>query len=347
MANTHTWMVFMAINLSVRKGPSVSAQPSAVHMPIRKKMSSRERRQARTFYLFISPWLLGFIFLTLVPLLVGLLTSFSNYDGLNLANVKFVGLRNYTRAFEDTETQYALQRTALWTLLNVPLWLALSFGLAMLMNQNVKGRGFFRTIFYLPSAVPVVATVWIWRIFLDKNYGLANGLLGLIRPGTALPWLTDYALQSVTAISLWTGLGTGMVIFLAGLQGIPTELEEAARIDGANGFQVWRHVTLPLMTPVLFFQLVLALISSLQTFVVPTLLASATSSGVGMSSLPPRGVYLFMIHTFQQIFVFRRFGYGIALLWLLFILIIVLTFIVFRTQRYWVYYETEIEERKA
>ncbi len=337
----------MTTNLTVGKGLSVSARPSAAHVPVQKGLSSRERRQARTFYLFISPWLLGFILLTLVPLLVGLLISFSNYDGLNLVNIKFLGLRNYERAFEDTETQYALQQTALWALLNVPLWLALSFGLAMLMNQKVKGRGLFRTIFYLPSAVPVVATVWIWRILLDKNYGMLNGVLGLIQPGTAFPWLTDYALQSVTAISLWTGLGTGMVIFLAGLQDIPTELEEAARIDGANSWQVLRHVTLPLMTPVLFFQLVLALISSLQTFAVPILLASATSSGVGLAAVPPRGVYLYVIHTFQQIFVFGRFGYGIALLWLLFILIIVLTFIVFRTQRYWVYYETEMEEKKA
>lgn len=329
----------------VQKGGPVRTQQSAANTQARKGISPRAWRQARTFYLFISPWLLGFIFLSVVPLLVGLLISFSNYDGLNLMEVKSVGLRNYARALGDTETQYALQRTALWTLLNVPLWLAMSFGLAMLMNQNVKGRGFFRTVFYLPSAVPIVATVWIWKIYLDKNYGLVNGLLGLIRPGTALPWLTDYALQSLTAISLWTGMGSGMVIFLAGLQGIPTELEEAARIDGANGFQVWRHVTLPLMTPVLFFQLVLAIISSMQAYVVPMLISPG--SGQNLSNLPPRGVYLYMIHTFQQIFVFRRFGYGIAMLWLLFILIIVITFIVFRTQRYWVYYETETEEKKA
>jgi multiple sugar transport system permease protein len=337
----------MAINLGqIERVFSLVRQPASAAQA-RKGMSQRNRRQAKTFYLFISPWLLGLIFLTVVPLVIGLLISFSNYDGLNLADLKFVGSRNYERAFQDTETQYALQQTVIWTLLNVPLWLALSFGLAMLLNQNVRGRGFFRTIFYLPSAVPVVATVWIWKILLDKNYGLANGVLSAIQPGTAVPWLTDNVLQSVTAISLWTGLGSGMVIFLAGLQGIPTELEEAARIDGANSWQVWRHVTLPLMTPVLFFQLVLALITSLQTFVVPTLLAAATSSGVGLASLPPRGVYLFMIHVFQQIFVFNRFGYGIALLWLLFILIIVLTFVVFRTQRYWVYYETELEERKG
>jgi multiple sugar transport system permease protein len=337
----------MTINLGPVERVFTRARLPISDTHARKGMSQRDWRQAKTFYLFISPWLLGFIFLSVVPLLVGLLISFSNYDGLNAADVKLVGLRNYARAFEDSETQYALGRTALWTLLNVPLWLGLSFGLAMLMNQRVRGRGFFRTIFYLPSAVPVVATVWIWRIFLDKNYGLVNGLLSLIRPGTAFPWLTDYALESLTAISLWTGLGTGMVIFLAGLQDIPTELEEAARIDGANSWQVWRHVTLPLMTPVLFFQLVLALISSLQTFVIPTLLAKAVSSGAELSSLPPRGVYLYVIHTFQQIFVFRRFGYGIAMLWLLFILIIVLTFIVFRTQRYWVYYETAIEEKKT
>ncbi len=336
----------MAIHLpGVQKSVAARVPQSTSVTPARKRMSPRAQRQTRSFYLFISPWLLGFIFLSVVPLLVGLLISLSNYDGLNLMDVKFVGLRNYSRALSDTETQYALQRTGLWTLLNTPLWLAISFGLAMLMNQNVKGRGFFRTVFYLPSAVPIVATIWIWKIYLDKNYGLVNGVLGLIRPGTALPWLTDYALQSLTAISLWTGLGSGMVIFLAGLQGIPTELEEAARIDGANGWQVWRHVTLPLMTPVLFFQLVLAIISSLQAYVVPMLISPGADNG--LNNLPPRGVYLYMIHTFQQLFVFKRFGYGIAMLWLLFILIVVITFLVFRTQRYWVYYETDLEEKKA
>lgn len=309
-------------------------------------MSPRARRQATSFYLFISPWLLGFIFLMVLPLVLGLIISFTNYDGLSL-EAHFVGLRNYTRAFADPEAVGALRRTAVWTLLNTPLWLVVSFGLAILMNQGIKFRGLFRTIFYLPSAVPIVATVWTWKVFLDKNYGLVNGLLGLVRPGTALPWLTDYALYSLSAISLWTGLGSGMVIFLAGLQGIPTELQEAARIDGANPYQVWRHVTLPLMTPVLFFQLVMALISSVQAYVVPMLIASATSTGGDLARLPPRGVYLYMVYTFQQIFVYQRFGYGIALLWLLFILIIALTFVVFRTQRLWVFYETEMEERKA
>lgn len=311
------------------------AQTLTKRTDARHSRLSRSQRRTLTFYLFISPWLIGLVALGLIPLVIGLLTSFTNYDGLNLDTVKFIGLRNYARAFSDPDTIYSLGRTLLWTGLNVPLWLALCFSLAFILSRQRRGQGLFRTLFYLPSIIPMVATVWIWRIFLDANYGLLNGVAGIFRPGTAVQWLADYGLQSLTAISLWAGLGSGMVIFLAGLQGIPAELEEAARIDGANTWQIMRFVTLPLMTPVIFFQLVLALISAGQQFALPLLIAPSGSSN--------RSVYLYMVHTYQQIFVFQRFGYGTALLWLFFILVLVLTLVVFRTSRYWVYYENEVE----
>ena len=296
---------------------------------------TRNQRRTLTFYLFVSPWLIGFVLLGIFPLLVGLLTSLTNYDGLNLPTVKFVGLGNYARAFEDPDVSFSLVRTILWGLANLPLWLVLSFLLALILNQDVKGRGFFRTIFYLPSLIPVTAAVTAWRIILERNFGMLNASISHFAPEpVAIGWLSDYSLPGMTSIAIWGGLGAGMVIFLAGLQGIPDELKEAAQIDGANSWQAFRHITLPLMTPVIFFQLVLGLIGSFQQLNLPLLV---TKVGIAASSVPPRPIYLYMIHTYQQIFTSGRYGYGTALLWMLFIGILILTWIVFWSEKYWVY----------
>lgn len=303
----------------------------------------RNRRAARSlaFYAMISPWLIGFLVLGVIPLVVGLLASFTNYDGLNVDAYKWIGMRNYNRIFQDSEALAAFQRTLLWSALNVPIWLVLSFTLALILNQGIRARGFFRTIFYLPSIIPAVGAVWAWRLLLDPNNGVVNAIISIFRPGTAILWTTDYALQSLTMMSVWQGAGVGMVIFLAGLQGIPRELEEAAHLDGASKLQVFRHVTIPLMTPVIFFQLVLAIIGSLQQFALPMLLA-----GGRMGSVPPRAAYFFVVHVMRQIFTFSRFGYGLALMWVLFVIVVVLTVIVFRTSRFWVFYEVEMEGKK-
>lgn len=310
----------------------------------RQRTLSRKWRRTFWFYAFIAPWLLGFVFLWIIPLTLGFLTSLTDYDGLNLDSLKFVGLGNYTRAFTaDEDAFFSFGQTLKWTSLNLPTWMILSFILALILNQDVRGRGFFRTAYYLPSIVPVVALIWIWRIVLDRNVGLLNALISLFRPGTAIPWLTTYALQGVTAVAVWTGLGWGMIVFLAGLQGISDELIEAARIDGASMLQVFRHVTIPLMTPVIFFVLVNGLIGSFQQFVVPQLLAVVGGgAAAGFTKIPPRSVYLSMIHVNRQLFSFQRFGYGTALLWLLFIVVAALTIALFRTSRFWVY--TEVRE---
>lgn len=300
----------------------------------RVKMTSRARRRRRAFYSFVTPWLIGFVLLTVLPLTAGFLTSLTNYDGLNLFNMDFVGLRNYASILKDPNARHGVNRTLMWSLLNLPLWMIGSLLLAILVNQKVKGIGIFRTLLYIPSIIPGVALVWTWKIILEQNFGLLNGFLSLFRPGTGVGWLTTQALAGVTAIAVWNGLGAGMIIFLAGLQGIPDELVEAARIDGANNFQVFWNVTLPMMTPVIFYQLVLGLISAFQMFVIPLLVTTTAQQTV-----PVRGVYLYMIHVYQQIFTTGRFGYGLALLWLLIIVIVVLTGVVFATQRYWVYTE--------
>jgi len=303
--------------------------------------STRARKRTISFYLFVAPWLLGFVLLSVAPLCTGFFTSLTNYDGFDPADSKFIGVDNYTRAFSDDRLFFSLGRTLLWAAINTPLWLIVTFCMALVLNQKgIKGRGFLRTLYYVPSIMPVVGVVWIWRIILDNNFGLLNATISIFRPGTALPFITQYALQSLSVIALWTGLGSGMVIFLAGLQNIPEELKEAAQIDGANSLQLFRHVTLPIMTPVIFFQLVLGLISAFQQLVLPMLLAPG-QEGSGWN--PPRSSYLYMIHAYRQLFVYQRYGYSTAVLWLLFIVIMALTLLVFRTARYWVFYEVEVE----
>lgn len=316
-----------------------ASQAVMQHRTLAKRLSSRATRKAAAFYLLIAPWLLGCVFLSIFPIIVGILTSLTNYDGLNIDTIKFRGLGNYARAFKDPDAIFSFTRSVAWSALNTPSWIIVSFVLALILNQAVKGRDFFRTLYYLPSVVPVVATARIWVLFLDTNNGLLNGIISLFRPGTAIRWFNDFSLPSLTAISVWGGLGGGMVIFLAGLQGIPTELEEAALIDGANKLRVFRHITIPLMTPVIFFQLIMALINSLQTFALPMLVYG----GGNMNAAPSRPVYLYVVHTYRQIFAFQRFGYGTALLWLLFIVILALTLLVFKSARYWVHYEESAE----
>jgi multiple sugar transport system permease protein len=301
-----------------------------------KRQIPRSQRRSRNFFLFVSPWLVGFVLLTIFPLVFGFIISLTNYDGLNLFNLHFTGLKNYVTAFQDPNVQHTFNRTLIWTALNLPIWLILSLLLAIIANQKVKGIGVFRTLFYLPSVIPAVGLVWTWKILLEKNFGLLNAMLDIFRPGTAVGWLTDQAMYGVTAMAVWNGLGAGMIIFLAGLQGIPDELIDAAKVDGANSFRVFWHVVLPMLTPVLFFQLVMGLISAFQQLTIPWL--ATTSGSIG---IPPRGIYLYMINVYQQIFGVGRFGYGMALLWLLIIVIILLTILVFRTQRYWVYSEAE------
>jgi multiple sugar transport system permease protein len=308
------------------------------------KAWTRSQRETTTFYLFISPWILGFLLLIVIPLLVAVLVSLTNYDGLSLKHTSWVGIANYERAFSnvDVDVKFSFNRTILWGLFNLPTWLGFSFGMALILNQNLKGRGLFRTIYYIPSITPIVAAMTAWKVLLDKNYGWINGLISLVRPGTAIGWFSEYALTGMTIVAVWTGLGTAMVIFLAGLQNIPDEWIEAAKIDGANSFQIFRHITLPLMTPVIFLQLIMGLIGVFQQLNLPLVL---TQVGISRGAVPPREIYLFMYHVYRQLFISHRWGYGIALILILFVLVAILTFIVFWTEKYWVFSEA-MEERE-
>lgn len=307
------------------------------------RFRGRARREMLWFYGFITPWLLGFVVLTAVPLAAGFLISLTNYNGSNLETASFVGASNYLRALSDPNARHALGRTLTYAAISVPLNLAVSFAIALLLNARLFGRGLFRTLFYIPSIIPLVAVAWIWKLLMDTNVGLVNGVISWVFPGTVVRWLVDYPTLVLIMLSLWINIGSMMVVFLAGLQNVPKDLEEAALIDGASMLQMFRLITLPLVTPVVFFQLILSIIGALQVLQEPVLLASG-SEGQSLSAIPPRANYLYMVHTFDQIFANQRLGYGTALIWLLFLLVLGLTLIVFRTSRYWVYYEVAQDE---
>ncbi|MFD1677108.1 carbohydrate ABC transporter permease [Alicyclobacillus fodiniaquatilis] len=301
---------------------------------------SIKRKRAAEFYLFISPWFVVFILLGLIPLLWGLYLSFTDYSGYNYATLRFVGWLNYKDVFTDPDAMAALRRTLIITVINVPLGTFIGFMLAVLLNNRLKGLSIYRTIFYLPSIIPVVATGLMWKSIYAKQGGLLNNLLGLLHIHP-VDWLGyDLSVSSLIIMLLW-GAGGGLMIYLAGLKGVPQSLYEAAAIDGAKTVQKFRYVTVPLMTPVLFFNVIMGIIASLQILVQPMLL---TPGNNGLISEPIQPIYLYMVHAWLQIFDFQRFGYGLAMLWVLFVVVLILSLIVFQTSKYWVYYESG-EER--
>ena len=297
-------------------------------------------RRALTFYLLISPWLIGFVLLGAIPLAGAFVMSFTNYDGLNLDYLSFVGADNYTRALGDADAQYALGRTLLLMAFVVPVGLALQLALALMVNQKIRFSNFFRTIFYLPYVIPVVASVWIWKIFVDPTGGLLNALIGTVLPQVNIRWLVEYPTAVLAVLTVWAAAGGGMVVFLVGLQGIPAEYREAAMIDGASRTQVTRYITLPLLTPVIFFNLVTGIIVALQILVQPMLLSPGIL-GLNPGTVPPRDNYLYVVHAYIEIFTKQLFGYGSALLWVLFAVVLGLTVLLFKTSRRWVFYGVE------
>jgi multiple sugar transport system permease protein len=287
------------------------------------------RRETRTFYLLISPWLVGFLLFVLGPMLASLFISFTKWDLLSPA--RFVGLQNYEKMFtRDPLFWQSIKVTAIYTSIYVPMELAGGLILALLMNQKLRFVGVFRTIYYLPSILPGVAFVVLWMWILHPDVGLINTLLSYI--GIDGPrWLADpgWALPALLMMSLW-GLGRSMVIYLASLQGIPRHLYEAAAIDGANAWHSFWRITLPMLTPTIFFNLVLSVISTFQTF---------TSAFVATDGGPLDSTLFYVLYLFRQAFQYFNMGYASALAWILFLLILILTLLIIRSSGHWVYYE--------
>lgn len=301
----------------------------------RRRMSRLARREAVEGYLFIMPWLLGLLVFILGPIVVSFYYSFTDFQVVKAP--VFLGLENYKRLVADRLFWQAIKVTSVYVFTGVPLGLLLSFVVALLMNQRVRFLSLWRTIFYLPSLVPIVASTMLWLWIFNPQFGLLNTLLRYVGLEGPL-WLghTKWALPSLVLMSLWT-VGGPMLIYLAGLQGIPSDLYEAAEIDGAATWAKFRFVTLPLMTPIIFFNLVMNLIISFQTFAQAFIM---TEGG------PRYATLLYVLYLYQNAFKFFRMGYASALAWVLCLIIFVLTVLVFRSSTIWVYYESELKGRR-
>jgi len=261
-------------------------------------------------------------------MLASLVIAFTDWD--LITEPKFVGAQNFVMMAADSLVWKSLQVTTVYAVVSVPLQIALGLGLALLLNTNIRFLRFYRTAFYLPSVLSGVAVALLWRWLFSTEFGLFNAMLANI--GIRGPsWLGDpqWALPSLILMSLW-GVGAGTIIYLAGLQGIPTDLYEAAEVDGASSWVRFWNITLPMMTPVLFFTLVTGFIAALQVF---------TQAFIMTSGGPNNATLFYLLYLYRNAFEYFRMGYASALAWVLFIYILVLTLVLQRSSRYWVYYE--------
>jgi multiple sugar transport system permease protein len=290
------------------------------------------RREEREFYLFISLWIVGFILFDAGPIIASFVISFTNWTALSAP--KFVGLLNYQKMLADP-----LFRTALWNSLyfgigSVGLGMIVSFLLALLLNQRVLGMSVFRTIFYLPSVVSGIAVAILWIMILHKDFGLINSALawvGIRGPG----WLVEpqWAMPALILMSLW-GAGGSMVIYLAGLQSVPQHLYEAASIDGAGPWGKFLNVTVPMMSPVIFYNLIVGFIASIQGFVLVLIM---TNGG------PANATLVYGLYLYRNAFQFFQMGYASALAWVLLLVIMLITAAQFFFAKYWVFYEGDLK----
>lgn len=294
--------------------------------PLRPKTNLQ--RRTVTGYLFISPFILGFLLWFLIPALTAVWLTFTDWNLIRPP--RYVGLDNILQLGRDSLFWQSLKVTTLFTLASVPVGLVVSFLLALLMNTRVRGISLFRTIYYLPSIVPAVASAVLWAWIFNTDFGLANVVLTAV----GLPkiqWLQDpdWALPALILMSLW-GLGATMVIYLAGLQGIPAVFYEAAEIDGAGRWAQLRHITIPLMSPVIFFNLIIGIIGTFQVFTAGFLI---TDGG------PQNSTLFYVLYLYRNGFEFLKMGYSAALAWVLFFIIMALTLFVFKYVGGMVHYE--------
>ncbi|WP_246552390.1 carbohydrate ABC transporter permease [Vallitalea pronyensis] len=293
-------------------------------------------KETKDFYAFIAPWLFGFIIFTLGTMSYSLYISFFEWD--LIGEKVFIGLDNYQQAFFNDKIFYgSLGVTFYYAIISIPLQLVLGFLVAMLMNQKVKGIAIFRTIYYLPTLVAGVAVSVLWMWIFNGNFGLINRFLLLF--GISGPdWLNNEqtVMPALVIMSLW-GIGGSMIIYLAGLQDIPRSLYEAAEIDGATTFHKFKNITIPMMTPILFFNLIMGIIGSLQTFTQAYVMTEGGPNGASM---------FFVLHIYKNAFEYFNMGYAAALSWILFFIILAITLLVLKSSSLWVFYESELMKDK-
>jgi multiple sugar transport system permease protein len=306
--------------------------PIAVNGRAKVRRTSRQRREdVLTAYLCLLPWIVGFLAWTLGPMLFSFSLSFFRAD--MLTGSRFLALGNYKELFtEDPLFWKSLRVTATYAFVSVPLGAALAIAVAMLLNQNIIFLGFWRTVYYLPSVVSGVAVSLLWLQIFNPRMGLLNGALKVLGI-TGPKWIYDsnWALPSLIIMSVW-GVGGNMLLYLAGLQGIPTQLYEAASMDGANAWHRFWNVTMPMLSPTIFFNVIMGLIGSFQFFSQPLIMTGGGPNNATLSMV---------LYLYNKAFLQTQFGYASAIAWVLFAIIICFTLLVVRSSNRWVYYEGE------
>jgi ABC-type sugar transport system permease subunit len=291
------------------------------------------RREELWGYLFISPWIVGFLLFTFLPMAAALVFSLTDFDLRRPDEINFIGFRNYERLLSDGRVAHSLAITVRFIAITVPLNLVFALSLAVLLNsRRVAGKNVLRTLFYMPIQIPLVAATLIWVGVLNGSTGWVNRILETV--GIQGPdWIADssWVLVALALIGIW-GVGNMMLIFIAGLQGVPTELYDAARVDGAGPWTTFRRVTLPLITPILFYNLLISLVTSFQVFIQPWVLKNG---------IPDDSTNLFNVNLYREAFSFNQMGYASALGWVLFGVILFVTIVLFWSSRRWVYYAAE------
>jgi multiple sugar transport system permease protein len=294
-------------------------------------MTKTEKRNQLLGMLFISPWLLGFLLFALFPLVASLYYSMTNYDFIR--QPQFIGVTNYTRLFTvDPDFWTVMYNTLYYVGFGVPLGIAVAFLIANLLNSNIQGRTFFRSVIYIPSIVPAVCTAMVWLFILNVQYGVINGVLKTLGVPT-IPFLSspELAKPSLILIYIWAQ-GTAVVIFLAALQDVPRSLYDAALVDGANAWARFWNVTVPMCTPVLLFNFIMGIISAFQDFTLPFVL---TGGG------PMKSTEFYVVSLYRNAFVQFSIGKASAMAWILFLIILLFSVLLFRSSARWIYYGGE------
>jgi multiple sugar transport system permease protein len=312
------------------------ANPS-VARPLRQpRFSGLGWRRARWGYVFIAPWIIGFLAFTALPMIATLAFSFTNINLAQAEPLQFVGLKNYEALVKDRQVWASLGITLKFAVIALPLAVILPLLFALLLHsRHLWGTGMFRVLFFLPYVVPFVATVFIWGGMLNPSTGWINLGLQAIGVENPPPWLEDpgWVYPGLALIGVW-GIGAGMIVYLAGLKGIPTDLYEAAKIDGAGAWQSLRHITIPMLTPVIFYTVVLSVVEVMQYFLVPLVLQNGTGEPAGSTMF-------YNLYLYKNFFTFQNMSYGATLAWLLFAITLAITLVLFGTARRWVYYAGE------
>lgn len=299
----------------------------------RPRRTPLEKEEARSGLLWVSPWLVGFAAFTMLPLVASFVLGFTDWNGTS--KIQFVGFSNYVELFtQDPLFWKSLKITTIFAALYLPISLVLGFGLALLMNQSLPGMRLLRTVFYIPSVLSGVAVAVLWGFIFNKNFGVLNAILGFVGI-SPVPWLESsvWVIPAIVIMQLW-GVGGSMIIYLAGIQAVPTELYDAAEVDGAGWWRRLRNVTLPMTSPTILFNLILGLIGAFQVF---------TQAYIITQGGPNYGSYFYALNLYNTAFQSLRLGYASAMATVLFIIIVGISALTFRWSRRWVYYEGRSE----